>query len=317
MTELLASEPQKPSLGMALEEDLRDREAGDLGSADPWWSSSTAVLGQEIISKDVKCGEKGVEVGRARGLRGRRCISNARLRRPSPGPSPPGDQFGINHLWWLARTLSDSDVLGLLCATGVIPVIVADEINVIRPLGDALKNGGIRVAEITFRTAAAVEALRLLTLDPDLLVGAGTILRPDQVDLAYTAGARFIVTPGFSTRVIDRCRELGLPVVPGVATATELIAALDQGFELVKFFPAEASGGVAMIGALQGPFPDVRFIPTGGISAANAADYLAMKSVAAVGGNWMVASELLRGRDFTGIARLAAEAVEIAARARR
>ncbi len=205
--------------------------------------------------------------------------------------------------------MSDSDVLGLLCATGVIPVIVADEINVVRPLGDALKTGGIRVAEMTFRTSAAVEALRLLTLDPDLLVGAGTILRPDQVDLAYTAGARFIVTPGFSTRVIDRCRELGLPVVPGVATATELIAALDRGCELVKFFPAEASGGVG--------FPEVRFIPTGGISAANAVDYLAMKSVAAVGGNWMVASELLRGRDFTGIARLAAEAVEIAARARR
>lgn len=212
--------------------------------------------------------------------------------------------------------MNDSDALGLLCATGVIPVILADEIHVIRPLGDALKLGGIRVAEITFRTAAAIEALRLLALDPDLLVGAGTILRPDQVDLAYTAGARFIVTPGFSTRVLDRCRELGLPVVPGVATATELIAALDQGIELVKFFPAEASGGVAMIRALQAPFSDVRFIPTGGISAANAADYLSMNSVAAVGGNWIVASDLLRAGNYAGIARLAAEAVEIAAKAR-
>ena len=142
------------------------------------------------------------------------------------------------------------------------------------------------------------------------------ILRREQVDLAYAAGARFVVTPGFSGRVVDRCREIGLPVVPGVATATELIAALDHGIDLVKFFPAQASGGVAMLRALQAPFPDVRFIPTGGISAANAADYLAVPSVAAVGGSWMVASELLRARDFAGIASLAAEAVQIAAQAR-
>jgi 2-dehydro-3-deoxyphosphogluconate aldolase/(4S)-4-hydroxy-2-oxoglutarate aldolase len=212
--------------------------------------------------------------------------------------------------------LNESDVFRLLCATGVIPVIVADNIDVIRPLGNALKAGGITVAEVTFRTPAAAEALRLLALDPDLLVGAGTILKREQVDLAYAAGARFVVTPGFSARVVDRCRELGLPVVPGVATATELIAALDHGIELVKFFPAEASGGAAMIRALQGPFPEVRFIPTGGINATNAADYLTMNAVVAVGGNWMVASDMLQGGDFAGIARLAAEAVEIAAQAR-
>jgi 2-dehydro-3-deoxyphosphogluconate aldolase/(4S)-4-hydroxy-2-oxoglutarate aldolase len=212
--------------------------------------------------------------------------------------------------------MTEGDVLGLLCARGVIPVIVAEEVDTVRPLGDALKDGGLPVAEVTFRTAAAAEALRLLARDGDLLVGAGTIVRPEQVDLAHAAGARFVVTPGFSARVVDRCRELGLPVVPGVATATEVMAALDHGIELVKFFPAQASGGVAMVKALQGPFPEVRFIPTGGIDATNAAEYLTVQSVVAVGGSWMVASSLLRSRDFAGIAKLAAEAVAIVAQAR-
>ena len=212
--------------------------------------------------------------------------------------------------------MSNGDVLELLCARGVVPVVIADGLDLLRPLGDALKNGGLPIAEMTFRTPTAVEALRLLALDPDLLVGAGTILRPEQVDLAHAAGARFIVTPGFSSRVVDRCRELGLPVVPGVTTATDLIAALDHGIELVKFFPAEASGGIATVRALHGPFPEVRFIPTGGISASNAADYLALRSVAAVGGSWMASRALLRSRDFAGITRLAAEAIELATQAR-
>jgi 2-dehydro-3-deoxyphosphogluconate aldolase / (4S)-4-hydroxy-2-oxoglutarate aldolase len=212
--------------------------------------------------------------------------------------------------------LSNVDVLGLLCARGVVPVVVADEIGVAGPLGNALKEGGLPVAEVTFRTAAALEVLRLLARDRELLVGAGTVVRPEQVDLARAAGARFVVTPGFSARVVDRCRELGVPVVPGVATATELMAALDHGVDLVKFFPAQTSGGVAMIRALQGPFPEVRFVPTGGISAMNAAEYLAVRSVVAIGGSWMVAPELLQGGDFASISRLAAEAVQIAAQAR-
>lgn len=212
--------------------------------------------------------------------------------------------------------MSEGDVLGMLCARGVIPVIVAEEVDTVRPLGDALKDGGLPVAEVTFRTAAAAEALRLLARDGDLLVGAGTIVRPEQVDLAHAAGARFVVTPGFSARVVDRCREVGLPVVPGVATATEVMAAMDHGIELVKFFPAQASGGVAMVKALQGPFPEVRFIPTGGVDATNAAEYLSVQSVVAVGGSWMVASSLLRSRDFASITKLAAEAVAIVAQAR-
>jgi 2-dehydro-3-deoxyphosphogluconate aldolase/(4S)-4-hydroxy-2-oxoglutarate aldolase len=212
--------------------------------------------------------------------------------------------------------LSNVDVLGLLCAKGVVPVVVADEIGVAGRLGDALKEGGLPVAEVTFRTAAALEVLRLLARDRELLVGAGTVVRPEQVDLARAAGARFVVTPGFSAHVVDRCRELGVPVVPGVATATELMAALDHGVDLVKFFPAQTSGGVAMIRALHGPFPEVRFVATGGISAMNAAEYLAVRSVVAIGGSWMVAPELLQRRDFASISRLAAEAVQIAAQAR-
>jgi 2-dehydro-3-deoxyphosphogluconate aldolase/(4S)-4-hydroxy-2-oxoglutarate aldolase len=204
-------------------------------------------------------------------------------------------------------------VLDELCARRVVPVIVIDELDTALPLARALVEGGLPVAEVTFRTAVAAVAMRLIADETDLLVGAGTVVRPEQVDLAFDAGARFVVTPGFSPAVADRCRELGIPVVPGVATATEVIAALDHGLDLLKLFPAEASGGIPLLRALRGPFPDVRFVPTGGVSAANAADYLAVPSVAAVGGSWMVAPELIRAGDFTAVTRLTAEAVAIGA----
>lgn len=209
-----------------------------------------------------------------------------------------------------------ADVLQPLCAAGVIPVIVADEVDRVRGLGSALKRGGLPVAEVTFRTAPSIRALALLASDRDLFVGAGTVIRPEQVDLAREAGARFVVTPGFSARVVERCRELAMPVIPGVSTATEIIAALDHGCELLKFFPAEASGGAATIRALAGPFPHVRFIPTGGVSAANAAVYLRLPSVVAVGGSWMVAPTLLREGDFASVSRLVEQAVLAAAQAR-
>ncbi len=128
-----------------------------------------------------------------------------------------------------------------------------------------------------------------------MLVGAGTIVRPDQVDLALDAGAQFIVSPGFSSQVVERCQAVGLPVLPGVATATDVMAALDLGIDLLKLFPAEASGGLDLLRALQGPFPDVRFVPTGGVNSENAAEYLSLPSVAAIGGSWMVAPAA-RGR---------------------
>jgi 2-dehydro-3-deoxyphosphogluconate aldolase/(4S)-4-hydroxy-2-oxoglutarate aldolase len=207
-------------------------------------------------------------------------------------------------------------VLEDVCAFGMVPVVVLDDLDRVRALGDALKAGGLPVAEVTFRTQAALAALRLLGEDRELLVGAGTVVRPEQVDLARDGGARFVVTPGFSRRVVDRCQELAMPVIPGVATATEVIAALDSGIELLKFFPAEASGGAPTVQALHAPFPNVRFIPTGGISSANAAHYLALPGVAAVGGSWMVAPALIRDGDFESVTRLAGEAVRIAAEAR-
>jgi 2-dehydro-3-deoxyphosphogluconate aldolase/(4S)-4-hydroxy-2-oxoglutarate aldolase len=207
-------------------------------------------------------------------------------------------------------------VIERVCACGVIPVVVIDDPDITPALGDALNRGGLPVAEVTFRTAAAVEALRALATDAQLLVGAGTVVRPEQVDWARDAGASFVVTPGFSRAVVERCREVGLPVLPGIATPSELIAALDSGIDLVKFFPAEASGGVAMLRALGAPFPNVRFVPTGGISSSNAPDYLSVASVAAVGGSWIVDAQLLRTGDFAAVERLAREAVAMAKAAR-
>ncbi|MGZ4380958.1 MAG: bifunctional 4-hydroxy-2-oxoglutarate aldolase/2-dehydro-3-deoxy-phosphogluconate aldolase [Gaiellaceae bacterium] len=206
--------------------------------------------------------------------------------------------------------------LDSVCARRIIPVVVVEDAGSALPLARALSDAGLPVAEVTFRTDAAAEAIRRIASETDVLVGAGTVVSPEQVDLAVGAGARFVVTPGFSTRVVDRCLELGVPVVPGVATATEVIAALDRGLDLLKFFPAEASGGVPVLRALAGPFPDVRWIPTGGISATNAAGYLELPAVSAVGGSWMVAPKLIAAGDFAEVSRLTAEAVRLAAEAR-
>jgi 2-dehydro-3-deoxyphosphogluconate aldolase/(4S)-4-hydroxy-2-oxoglutarate aldolase len=206
-----------------------------------------------------------------------------------------------------------SDVLAAVCARRIIPVVVLEALGAAVPLARALRDGGLPVAEVTFRTAAAPAAVRALAAEGDILVGAGTVVRPDQVDVAVDAGARFIVTPGLSSRVVARCRDLSVPVIPGVATATEVMAAIDLGCEVLKFFPAATSGGVAALRALGGPFPDARFVPTGGITAANAADYLALGSVVAVGGSWMVAPNLIAAGDFAAIARLSAEAVGVTA----
>lgn len=193
----------------------------------------------------------------------------------------------------------------------VVPVVVIDDADTAEPVGEALVTGGLRAAEITFRTAAAEEALRRMAKVPQLFVGAGTVVSPGQVDLAVDAGARFIVSPGLSSAVVERAKDRGVPVYPGVATATEIIAALDLGLRCLKFFPAEMLGGVAMVKALSAAFPGVKFVPTGGVSAASLASYLALNSVAAVGGSWMVAPNLLRERRFDEVARLAAEAVAL------
>ena len=178
----------------------------------------------------------------------------------------------------------------------VVPVVVLDDPESADDLGAALVAGGLPVAEATFRTPQAAEVLRRLAERGDLIVGAGTVITARQVDLAHVAGARFVVSPGLSAEVVRRCQALGLPVIPGVSTATEIIAALDLGLDTVKFFPAEASGGLPTVKALAAAFPQVRFVPTGGITAQSAPAYLAHPSVAAVGGSWMVAPDLLAAK---------------------
>jgi len=205
------------------------------------------------------------------------------------------------------------DVHKAISVGRIVPVIVVDERGSAAHLSDALVAGGLHCAEVTFRTPAAEAALRIMAADGRLLVGAGTVVNPEQVDRALAAGARFIVSPGFSQAVVRHCTALGVPVFPGVATASEIMAALDEGVELVKFFPAEALGGLSMINALAGPFPGLRLIPTGGITAARLPAYLAHRSVVAVGGSWMVAPGLVAAGHWAEITRLTAEAVAVAA----
>lgn len=175
----------------------------------------------------------------------------------------------------------------------VIPVVVLDDPDRADALGAALVAGGLPVAEATFRTPGATAVLRRLSARDDLVVGAGTVITTDQVDLAHDLGVRFVVSPGLSVDVVRRCQALDLPVIPGVSTATEIMVALDLGLDVVKLFPAEASGGLSTVKALAAAFPQVRFVPTGGITADNAPAYLAHPAVAAVGGSWMVAPDLL------------------------
>lgn len=208
------------------------------------------------------------------------------------------------------------DVLGAIAALRLVPVAVVQDAKDAVPLAEALKAGGLGCAEITFRSAAAAQAIRAVAEDPDIVVGAGTVLDEKQLEQALAAGARFIVTPGFSQGTVKLARDAGVPVFPGVATATEIQMALEEGVEVVKFFPAEAMGGVATLKALAGPFPMVKFIPTGGVNAENLPRYLDLKTVLAVGGSWMVAPALLAEGRFDEVRRLAAEAVEMAQRSK-
>jgi 2-dehydro-3-deoxyphosphogluconate aldolase / (4S)-4-hydroxy-2-oxoglutarate aldolase len=193
----------------------------------------------------------------------------------------------------------------------VLPVIVLDDLAAARPLADTLLGAGVRCLEITLRTAAAIPALELLRSDDRLLVGAGSVLDAADADRAAAAGARFLVSPGLHRGTLERARELGLPVLPGVATASELQAARALGFTTVKFFPAGPLGGVAAVRALAGPFPAMRLVPTGGVGPDDVAAYLSEPSVLAVGGSWMVRPELVRARAWAQIGDLARAAVAL------
>ncbi|PKH39016.1 2-dehydro-3-deoxyphosphogluconate aldolase / (4S)-4-hydroxy-2-oxoglutarate aldolase [Nocardioides alpinus] len=201
------------------------------------------------------------------------------------------------------------DPVDVLDGHRVVPVVVLDDPARADALGAALVEGGLPVAEATFRTPEAAAVLRQLARRDDLVVGAGTVLTERQVDEALDAGARFIVSPGLSAVVVRRCQEAGVPVIPGISTPTEIMQALDLGLDTVKFFPAEANGGLPTIKALAAAFPQVRFMPTGGITVDSAPAYLAHPSVVAVGGSWMVAADLLAaGRWDEVAARCAATA---------
>ena len=206
--------------------------------------------------------------------------------------------------------VQDPDLLSRLSGHRLVPVVVIDDVGTADSLGDALVGGGLPVAEVTFRTSAGPESLRRLAARGDLLVGAGTVLTPTHVDQAVAAGAQFIVSPGLSRAVVERCLEHRVLPLPGAVTATEVQAAMELGLTTVKFFPAESSGGVAAIRALASPFAEIGFMPTGGIGPDNLADYFTLPCIRAVGGSWMVPRDRLG--DIAHVTALVANAVELA-----
>jgi len=199
--------------------------------------------------------------------------------------------------------------LAELFSSPIVPAIVIDDPAVAGAVGRALLAGGIDCAEVTMRTSGALEAIRRMSEESDIVVGAGTVKNVRNVDEAVAAGARFAVCPGVSEGVVRRCQELGLPVVPGAVTASEVMQALDLGLSQLKFFPAGTSGGSRAIAALAGPFAEVSFIPTGGVNLDNLGEYLSLPNVSAVGGTWLTPSASQAAGDFATIERLAREAI--------
>ena len=195
----------------------------------------------------------------------------------------------------------------------IVPVVVLHDAKDAEPLGRALIAGGLPVAEVTFRTAAAVESIRAMSAIEGLIVGAGTVLTPAQVEQAVEAGASFIVSPGLRRDVVVAAQTAGIPVLPGAVTPSEIMAAQELGLDTVKFFPANVYGGAAAIKALSAPFGSMRFVPTGGVSVSNLVDYLSLGCVPAVGGSWMVPVDAIREGAFAHVSELCAAAVAAAA----
>jgi 2-dehydro-3-deoxyphosphogluconate aldolase/(4S)-4-hydroxy-2-oxoglutarate aldolase len=203
-----------------------------------------------------------------------------------------------------------NDVLNKIHELGLVPVVKIENAKDALPLGKALIDGDLPVAEITFRTAAAAESIKTLANElPELLVGAGTVLTVDQVKQAVAAGAKYIVSPGFNPKVVDYCVENDIPVTPGLNSPTVLEMALERGLEVVKFFPAGSSGGIKFLKDMAAPYGGVQFIPTGGINKDNLNDYLSNSRVFACGGSWMVKADLISSGNFAEVTRLTKEAV--------
>ena len=197
---------------------------------------------------------------------------------------------------------------------GVVPVVVLNDVKDAAPLAKALVEGGLPCAEVTFRTEAAEEAIRIMTTEfPEMLVGAGTVLTIDQVDRAVAAGAKFIVSPGFDPEIVDYCIEKNIPVYPGCITPSEVAQAVKRGLKVIKFFPAEQFGGISTIKALAAPYTGIKFMPTGGVSAKNLENYLSFDKIVACGGSWMVKGELVKAGKFDEITELVKEAVQLVA----
>ncbi len=202
-----------------------------------------------------------------------------------------------------------NEVLEQFAKYGVVPVVVLDDAKDALPLADALLEGGLPLAEVTFRTDAAEESIRQMTKQhPEMLIGAGTVLSAEQANRAVSAGAKFIVSPGTNPEVVEFCLDNNIPVTPGVCTPSEVEAGLGFGLDVLKFFPAEQTGGVAFIKAISAPYRNVKFMPTGGISPANLKDYLSCPAVLACGGSWMVKGQLIKDGNFAEITRLCQEA---------
>jgi 2-dehydro-3-deoxyphosphogluconate aldolase/(4S)-4-hydroxy-2-oxoglutarate aldolase len=202
------------------------------------------------------------------------------------------------------------DIMENLGQLGVIPVVKIEQARQAPALGEALCKGSLPCAEITFRTEAAEEAIRLITTaHPEMTVGAGTVLSVAQAHKAVDAGARFIVSPGLDPKVVDWCLEQGVAVIPGVATSTEALMALDRGLRVLKFFPSEELGGIQMLKAISAALIGIKFVPTGGITPDNMSAYLRLPMVFAVAGSWLATAKMITAGDFAGISRLAAEAV--------
>ena len=206
-----------------------------------------------------------------------------------------------------------NEVLEKIQEIGIVPVVVLDDAKDAAPLAKALCEGGLPCAEVTFRTAAAEESIRIMSEQfPEMLVGAGTVLTTEQVDRAVAAGAKFIVSPGMNPRIVKYCVEKGILITPGCANPSDIEQALENGLDVVKFFPAEQFGGVATIKAMAAPYTMLKFMPTGGVSLKNLKDYLSCDKILCCGGSWMVKGDMIKAGEFDKISEMAKDAVALA-----
>lgn len=209
------------------------------------------------------------------------------------------------------------DMIEKIQKLGIVPVVVLEDAKDARPLAKALCEGGLPCTEVTFRTGAAEESIRIMAEEfPEMLVGAGTVLTIEQVERAVKAGAKFIVSPGFDEKIVDYCIEREIPVFPGCVTPSEVAKAVKRNLKVVKFFPAEQFGGIDTVKALAAPYVGIKFMPTGGIGMKNLKNYLSCDKIAACGGSWMVKGDLIKAGEFEKIRSMVKEAVDFAAEIR-